>query len=224
MNCEQFEDRLNEMLDQRESVENDSQLRRHANECFRCDQMIRLWSSIEQSVPESELNGIVTPTSKPPSRRAHAVGAAIAIAASALLIVGPRFIRPENFVAEFDRDETAAIATTDLPPDSQSLNSVIAETNPSIMVENDPTKVTAWQLVDPWWNFVEEESLVVGTMPAIDSVRAGVEPLGRSMKRAIAILINHSIVPPETVPPQQTPTDFTEQTSMERIATQSRIV
>jgi hypothetical protein len=60
----------------------------------------------------------------------------------------------------------------------------------SASVEHDPAVLVQTGELDPalWWQSVQNRDWVGQTMPAVQSVRDGVAPIGRSLMRAVTIL------------------------------------
>ncbi|OYP30310.1 anti-sigma factor family protein [Rhodopirellula sp. MGV] len=215
MNCDQFEERLNELLDQRLPIEGDAQLARHVRHCDRCNETYRLWAAIEiQPVEGIRQPEFVSERSDRAGwlRVSPAARRGLVLAAALLVAVGVRLI-PMGML------DDAPVAIQNTSVDNGAL--VIAQSQPvEETVENedvlDPV-LLHWQDSADWWNFVDEEAFVATTKPAFESVRLGVEPIGRSMKRAFAILIFQPTHQVEVTTPEQTPVSFREQTSLNPI-------
>ncbi|MDM4016240.1 hypothetical protein U8335_06345 [Roseiconus lacunae] len=225
MNCDQFEERLNQLLDQRSDVTADVPLQEHAGRCDHCQASYRLWStfaetSCKNTDHELELAASVSQQSTPRSRLAtYGLAAAVLIAAGlqfATLLTGNG--QPVASVAPADGTK---VRLTD-PASEITPGGADASIDPE-MVEQ-VTLSPVWVGGESWWTFVEDGVFVESTKPAFESVRVGVEPLSRSMKRAFAILMFPSSGAVDSATQEQTPVTFREQTSMEFSTTLDQMV
>ena len=185
MNCIEFRQRLNDRLDQRLNVEDDQPLRAHRKVCQACDESSRIWFEIGAAFDPSaaamnQSDQAVRPQHRHWSRAAsRGLLAVFASAAAILLIAAIQVRRSANPVSS-----TVPPATSPMP--QEPLPSELATDNDSVPLR--PELLPVWQ-TDQWWNAVAEERWIHQTLPAVDSVRVGVQPLGRTMRRAIAILM-----------------------------------
>lgn len=203
MNCDQFLNRLHQVIDQRDDVSQDAELGSHAAQCDSCGEQLSLWTQIDAAISD-EVIAIAgaEPAAMHRERRAKASAApwsksisAAALAASLLvLFFGIRFqmndssVEPISEVAKSDASESSE---TDSSYSGQLASSDAAFLNSPLpgMSDSDPEASTRWA-TSPWWNVVQDERWVLTTMPAMNSVGQSVAPIGRSMKQAIAILMS----------------------------------
>lgn len=156
MNCDEFQRRLNRLLDDRLDVVTDPLLADHSEHCDSCAEQLRIWSEIECYVSP--------PVSKPVQSDARAWNSLISLAA-AILLCATLLWRPSN---------------------DQSPQPVLLGDNGAA---NAP-ELDRWASTE-FWTAVQDQNWVDQTMPAVDSMAKGVAPIGRSVKQAAAILMNH---------------------------------
>lgn len=217
MNCDQFDDRLDQQLDRRRAVESDVDLQRHAARCPACHGKLKLWRQIETSLggssawPEADRSEAATGVS-PTDRRATPVTrhmvVALAVAASLLTTISlvPLALRIGN---------RARVATAP-PPSAQPPKT--ADVGRQGFTLDDPAfaprppqesfDVVADWSGERWWESVSEDAWLLETIPAVNTVREGFAPIEKSVRRAIAILIPRgtsvSAKPASGVPPADT--------------------
>jgi hypothetical protein len=158
MNCNEFEGRMQRLIDEGLSLIHDDQLSSHAASCPQCDQQIRLWQQIDSvlldvpCVPEVKLRPLAT--------GGRAAASILSAVAAVLLLV---FLLPH--------------------PEGEQ----IAKTTALAQREPDEELAALVDPAD-WWRNMRAKDWIGQTMPAVHSVRDGVAPLGRSLLQAVAIL------------------------------------
>ncbi|MCC9599623.1 zf-HC2 domain-containing protein [Stieleria sp. JC731] len=213
MRCEEFDERLNDLLDRREPPESDTELRDHAKRCNRCAETFQLWTAIA-GVSECSPPVIAKGQQETANLKRVSMLASYALAAVLLIAIGIQF-----GTSKLGQVATVAqVAPTRIVP--YAGHDVVSETQPPAEGEafaEDIELLVSWDGGDVLWNFVDEDVFVSSTRPAFETVRVGVEPLSRSMKRAIAILMSQSTPSVESGTPESTPVSFREQTSMDQM-------
>ena len=211
MNCDQFQSRMDSLLDMRCDVSKDELLGRHAQTCSACAERLCVWGRISEVVlMEAEpVNRSVRRFSPNASRSKNKVVyvGVVAVAAAVVLFVSigrwrfPNSAQP-RVASAIDWD-----AHWDAPSD--------AGDGQENLVSAAPQARLLWQS-EGWWTTMPDEQWVHYTMPGVDTVRQGVAPIGRSMKQAIAILMiqtQPSAVNTSPVSTEVTPEPYSEQTS-----------
>lgn len=233
MRCDQFQSRMDLLLDGRESPERDPDLISHSEQCDACARKLVFWRQIHQVVDGANAGGnavageprilFPSPVGRPhrdsqsqqsanaPANNAPANNAPvktrwqpvkwhwIAIAAS-LFVVGnvalsrysqrgtDRLVLSQSFGVQDSSSPESLLNTQGavLPSAKQESTEVFDFDTGSA----DRTVVPglSWQRTQ-WWSMMDEAAWIRHTRPAVDSVRAGVAPLERSMRRAFAILM-----------------------------------
>ncbi len=160
MKCDEFGRRMHQRLDDRWSLERDDELCRHARDCESCRWQFQAWCQIASIMPANSLPARIDTPRKVFFRSAVAV-AGLAAAFLCMVTMVPS-------------------GQDTLPP---RVDSASVEHDPAVLVQ------TAGEL-DPalWWQSVQNRDWVGQTMPAFQSVRDGVAPIGRSLMRAVTIL------------------------------------
>lgn len=201
MNCEQFQERMDALLDRREDVTTDAPLLRHAADCSCCRQRLAVWSQISDTVASQPAGFQPTgcqptvqtasgrdsrrPRINPlfnPSRRLASV---LAMAAGILVLTSlGRWLVPPS------QPSNQSIASAELPQQVDAPDSKNTAVNQNSMPSLSP-QAAPWQS-GRWWSAMADEQWVHHTIPAVDSVRQGVAPIGRSMRQAVAILLIQS--------------------------------
>ena len=212
MRCDQFQQRMDQLLDQRRDVSEDAALSLHAKTCESCSQHLQVWSKIDETVGCGQASGSdrnqAIPTDGKNARLAVGI---LATAAAVLLMVsaGSWFFRPKP-----EQTQTIAAAIV-ADPDSATNQNPAPLGPPQSNLQQAPQ--LAWQS-GQWWSAVSDDQWVNRTIPAVNSVRIGVAPIGRSMRQAFAILMiqtNSTPISPSSVTPDAPPAEFQEQTSSE---------
>lgn len=158
MNCSQFEDRFHQLIDQRRSIDQDQELQMHADSCEHCCENLALWQSIDSLYAKPE-SGPATVVVSNQKPAANGVFQSVVWAMGIAAAI--------MFVVAFAR-----------PVDKE------------ITVDTQPVPETQLAQVDPaqWWQSMQSKDWVAQTMPAVRTVRAGVAPIGRSLRSAVVIL------------------------------------
>ena len=159
MNCEHFQRRMQTRLDNRWSLDEDSQMMEHSERCVDCLAQLNAWRSIELAIGLP----VASKAAAESSASRVKVWTAAAVAASALIAF--------SFVGG-DRSEVVeplAFANT---------------THSQTEAVDFQTTVQAVQ----WWETIRQRNWMAQTMPTVRSVQSGVAPLGRSLIQAVTIL------------------------------------
>ncbi len=172
MNCDAFAQRLHQCLDDRLPIDSDTELRRHARHCESCRAQMHAWCQIATIMPERAT--VLCSTDPEPgsvSKRFISLLPALTGLAAAMLIAATSFW----YVSDLG---------------TANVDSGAADTG---SVGIDDHEVVLAQLtgeLDPagWWRRVQDRDWVGQTMPAVQSVKQGVAPIGRSLMRAVTIL------------------------------------
>ena len=206
MKCEQFWHRMDVLLDERQDVGRDPLLCDHAKDCEPCRQRQRLCSDIEAFALENR-----AACSDDASKTSRVSGfplryATLLATAAAILICvawGGRMIPTDQ--TTFD----APLATSGVSP-------AVPPTSQNVAEFSQHNALPIWQS-GQWWSALSEDQWVSHTLPAVNSVRIGVAPVGRSMKQAFAILMIQTGQPTIETPGSMTPelqvAPYGEQTS-----------
>ncbi|PAY19845.1 hypothetical protein CKO51_09000 [Rhodopirellula sp. SM50] len=236
MRCDQFHDRLDQLLDARQDVGQDALLCDHADQCQTCRDSLQIWCTIDAFVSPEESLSPADAAPRMPSRRgvpmattgrwATGAWASGAWASAAVILVcvtiAGRWGSTDPASGKSESRAIASVATdgtfASQPSASPSAAESAQEPSPGEPLQ-PPTQPRAAAISLPtsqWWSVVSDEPWVHHTLPAVNSVRIGVAPIGRSMKQAIAILMIQSgsttIDAPNLTPAIQ-PEPFQEQTS-----------
>ncbi|MCS7471567.1 hypothetical protein NZK35_33375 [Stieleria sp. ICT_E10.1] len=207
MRCDQFHDRLDQLLDARQDVGQDALLCDHAEQCQTCRDSLQIWCTIDAIVsPEESLSpaDAAPPMSSRRSvpmattgRWATGAWATAAVVLMCVAIAG-RWLSTDPATGN---SESLAIASVIADgtfasqiPASPSAAKSAHEPSPGepLQPPAQPRAVAISLPTSQWWSVVSDEPWVHHTLPAVNSVRIGVAPIGRSMKQAIAILMIQS--------------------------------
>jgi hypothetical protein len=163
MTCDEFARRMNAVLDCRRSPDADGPLRQHADACPSCGARLKAWRRITAVLPVGRQPDAAETLAPPPARRPVAISLAVlaAVIWFVAAIHGSRSASVGRVALESQRGE----------PHDTALAQGHGELNPAL-----------------WWRRVQDRDWIGQTMPAVDSVRQGVAPLGRSLRRAVTIL------------------------------------
>jgi hypothetical protein len=133
MQCEEFEDRLNEVLDERRRPELDAEISLHVETCPGCQRMAAAYRMLvdgfcalsARETPDDMSSRVLAELNARPSpgRRAAVLASALAIAAGVLIMVVP-----------LARDQRSVQAPTE---------------KPAVAVERSPLVANAWQAISP---------------------------------------------------------------------------
>ncbi|MCO8124198.1 hypothetical protein NHH03_20815 [Stieleria sp. TO1_6] len=216
MRCEQFQQRMDQLLDQRRELRGDRPLHQHAQRCAECQRRLDLWCKINQALafqdPEADsAAGSVTPVAvRHRQRIVHRIATAAAILVASL--AGWMAVSDSSSQKIASPVELAQPIAAQQPGHSGSL--IDAETDS--VAAGQPSELARQS--QQWWDVVQDDSWVDRTIPAVNSVRYGVAPIGRTMRRAFTILM----IQAETASPLRSPVGtsdapvipFKEQTSV----------
>ena len=161
MNCDGFDQRMNELLDERRSIDDDPVLQMHLLECDDCFQKTMIWHQVEGSLTMPPQ----TPRVAIPWSRVAVLAAGFLLAVVLLWDHSPE--RPSGRMASLPSMQQQSPAPTDRlkePAGSKSL---------------DPNR---------WWSSVEPGQWISQTMPTVRTVRESVRPLSRSFQQAVDLL------------------------------------
>ncbi len=207
MNCETFESRLNDLLDQRLSPETDSLLQAHAGACSDCRDRLAaqavLWEALAFSnVPEPpsgfarQVVAEVMPTRRPPrlSRTLVAVAAVAALVLIAVIPVirgrftGPGHVTPNEVATDTDEPSNEQ----DSPPPRIVEFSDTQEAAPSeTMLADGSTEPRVEDLKVPYEGLLQQipEKLPDVSAEDIDSDKIpGVRPIRSSFSTGVSLI------------------------------------
>ena len=166
MNCDRFDQRMNVLLDEYQSIADDPALQSHVLDCDSCHQKMRIWQQIDSI-------GVSQPTEF--SNRGLSWSRASAVAAALLVAVFASwsFLGGDMVTA---RVESPALALQQ-------------EAAPTLRDDAEMLQPRENRL-DPsqWWESVEPQQWIAQTMPTVRTVQESVAPLSRSFKQAVEIL------------------------------------
>lgn len=212
MSCDQFQQRMDWLLDQRQDVNGDAVLSRHAETCSACRERLLMWSRIDEFVSPDPVTRSDHVLKLPLMRSALATAAAILLFAT---------LNPSSPIEQTNTNSIASVI--DMPPKSISKQNWVppAEVtkNPAPLASAATGQQFTWQSPQ-WWMAMSDDQWVNHTMPAVTSVRLGIAPIGRSMKQALSILMIQSDskqINPSAVTPTANPNRFEEQSSSDRL-------
>lgn len=240
MNCEQFEQRLQGLLDRRHDLHCDVPLQDHAKACEDCRDRMTIWLQIG-SVLEEDLQGTPVQIVKDsllcehvggavtePSRR-HGIFPFIAAMAAVVLAMWTLHRTFENTTTlqtmVFNRPFAQAV-----PPDGGDFAPEPAgpartsglSNNRSDRLANAGLFDGSWRPVQ-WWSQVADDRW--DALAGVDSVREGVAPIGRSVRRAMTILMTRTSPPslPSTRPASESPGERLGEGSSEQTSDSSEL-
>lgn len=218
MNCQQFDQQLNDLLDRRDCPADNSQLRSHAETCAQCRCKMAVWSVMETG--HSEASGNVTPHALPENGSPENGSPEPSLSEPSLndpslselslnepSLNEPSLVGGGRMIALAGAQKWAiAIAAVVLiwfrwgpapttPPNRvavASANRSAPNQSASMERPSEPLPSSLAMTVEAsaanWWQDVQTRDWVGQTMPAVKSMRDGVAPLGRSLMRAVTIL------------------------------------
>ncbi|KAA5544539.1 zf-HC2 domain-containing protein [Roseiconus nitratireducens] len=225
MNCHEFQRQLDDLLDRRQDPSRDSQLQAHAADCQACRGRMAIWQGIDASLASGRVSLASSEHPRNGRRRTAAVATWLGtLAAAGLLIAwGHQVLREDPVtgpVAVLPPDATAISPTSPLP--SRDTDVATSQRRRNADATTD-AGVASLLRATPWWAAVQEaavreENWVRQTIPAVVSVRQGVAPIERSMRQAIAILIQSGqpAASKSQMRPEEPSQPFNEQTSKVR--------
>lgn len=166
MNCDRFDQRMNVLLDEYQSIADDPALQSHVLDCDLCRQKMRIWQQIDSI-------GTLQPTEF--SNRGLSWSRASAVAAAILVAVLISWSYRGGDMVTARVESPASASQQGAAP---TLRDDAAEFQPQ---ENrlDPSQ---------WWESVEPQQWIAQTMPTVRTVQESVAPLSRSFKQAVEIL------------------------------------
>ncbi|MEO1617453.1 MAG: hypothetical protein AAFV88_16495 [Planctomycetota bacterium] len=182
MNCEQFHSRVNELLDERESLQSDAALVEHAEECRQCSQTLSTWSEIDSLCEIAQPPRLPSLWHSQP--RSLLAAAAIVLIAVTLAVGWGNDPNETRTMAQLSADQTESIAEP-IVRSAGSSTAIVDET-----VARNAAPDSARVIPATWWKSVPHEDWVAEAMPSVQWVGDGVRPISRSMRRVIAILMN----------------------------------
>jgi len=177
MNCDEFDQRMQRLIDDRDALADDEPLNAHASRCHDCGQRMYWWGQIDSVVS--------TPVQ---SADAGLVGASFVDAGFAAASSSEADVSAAGGKKLFAWSLFAAVAAGLLVAFLVGTSGHDANRTP--VAKQLPASADQPMDVDParWWRDVQGRDWISQTMPAVQSVRDGVAPLGRSIKHAVAIL------------------------------------
>lgn len=189
MDCREFDQRMQSAIDDRRDLASLQDLNEHANECWECDHSLKTWLDVQRLYPSQGADDSNTtcflakqetiaslPSDSLLDRRTNYRLATTLVGTAAIfaLII---FLFPRN-------PETQSAAQLISHPGQ--LVEQTTQPNQAELSFNDQSSLEAGQI----WQMVQDQDWVGHTMPAVESVRNGVAPIGRSLLQAVAILTN----------------------------------
>lgn len=215
MNCDQFQQRVHFLLDERKELAEDAALNEHAVRCPACNTQLQLWPKINASLLAGQMNQSSLPIAPVPTQ--HTVSAetgkinpvtpqrhGVTPAGFAKVSLGGLAITASLlFLAVSNQfgDSIPSIETSNLGDpivNTQTIDDVASQ--PALATSDTGSYAASLAASDPtsrsnsdspaWWSMVQEERWVLSTIPAMNSVSQSVAPLGRSMKQALTILMS----------------------------------
>lgn len=203
MRCDQFHDRLDQLLDARQDVGQDALLCDHADQCQTCRDSLQIWCTIDAFVsPEEPLSpadaappmpghrGVPIATTGRWATRAWATAAVVLV----YVAIAGRWLSNDSSTGTPESLAVASVITDGTFASQIPASPGVAERAQATSL-NEPSRPPTAAISLPtsqWWSVVSDEPWVHHTLPAVNSVRIGVAPIGRSMKQAIAILMIQS--------------------------------
>ncbi|WP_182868944.1 hypothetical protein [Stieleria mannarensis] len=190
MRCDQFHDRLDLLLDRRADVRQDTLLRDHANKCPTCHDSLQIWCTIDEHINPAAEPDHDAPSPQTALPISNATIWAVACAAVVIVCVGLAGLWRSS-----SQSRDSVIASTnlgqpvDLADGIDHADEMPAHENAAATSDPlPPSTALNWQ-TSQWWSAMSDEPWVDHTLPAVNSVRIGVAPIGRSMKQAMTILM-----------------------------------
>jgi Putative zinc-finger len=187
--CEDFRQRLNEVVDQRVDPREDRALRQHASRCPSCGCELEAWVQIQSIYlgwPQNQTNVGASP-------RNISWGILVATAAAILFgAVGSYFAlrdQPETLVS-IDSNEPLPQSTQGSELANFSVSGNTSSTNPTSLT-SDGSLISFGNRstsVEDLWLLVQQRDWIDQSMPTVRKVRESVAPLGRSLRKAVSIL------------------------------------
>lgn len=210
MNCDQFQERLDDCLDLRESPADDWHLTEHARHCQRCQRVLQVWqaadlcfnSHADGAVESAGGQTVVLPTQTAPNRqRTVLVMSAAAMLLIAALPLATRLWGPAGatLTASGQPGSLEQISSDFAAGDSAPAPSDLAAAGhryPGDHAFAGHRATSNLQLTDPhWWNGSLQEGrqwvdqAYPTVQPAVDSMGERVATIGRRFKRVMASIL-----------------------------------
>lgn len=177
MNCEEFDQSMQLRLDARQSLWTDRALLDHASRCEGCEFKMRTWSEIDRVMLPPRPLTPATDGQRSGRVKTPAIFARVIVGlAASVLIVMVMWPHPSRSIVR--------------SPQEPLLRDVTADSTPAAAVHSTAGMALVAAEMDPatWWRGVQDHDWIGQTMPAVQSLREGVAPLGRSLRRAVTML------------------------------------
>jgi hypothetical protein len=196
MKCDEFNEWLQNQLDERHAVVFSRQARKHLSKCHVCRDQLNAWKQIASILPvHHELDAIEAAV---PDRPYPQWTTWVAVACAAVLcfvLLSPRIFQSET-----------SVVGANLPNQASNTQSSGAMTQSHFQTNSDehagisrqdtiqPDAAQNHSVIDPsrWWQDVQKRDwinlTIDNTKPTVESMRNGVAPLGRSLVIAVALL------------------------------------
>ncbi|QDT02703.1 hypothetical protein K227x_10810 [Rubripirellula lacrimiformis] len=179
--CDAFEDSVQRCLDQRQSPLADERLVQHAQLCSRCHQRLQAWTQVQSYVTRSETGldsvaggtALHAPIGRTGGLSRRFGGLMTAAVVAGLTLTGWSYYRSHS------ADQSVADA------------SMLGDARLMSVADGSDIHLAGDDLLF-WWQGVQQRDWIQQTMPAVRSVREGVAPVGRSLRRAVTILATGS--------------------------------
>ena len=167
MNCHEFEDRFHQLADDRLAPHQDALLQSHADECDDCAELLIGWEQIDSALlfssvnePEEAIRQQSDNSQRDQARRVTRTVQFLASIAAALFLV-------------------VTINGSKTTNNNEVKTTVVLQPEQATVVTDQANQ---------WWNDIQPQTWLAQTMPAVQSVRDGVAPIGRSVRQAVLIL------------------------------------
>lgn len=166
MNCDRFDQRMNLLLDEYQSIADDPVLQSHVLDCDSCHQKMKIWQQIDSI-------GVSPPTEF--SNRGLSWSRASAVAAALLVALLMSWSR---------RGGDMVTARVESPPSASQQKAAPTSRNAAAELQPQENRLDPSQ----WWESVEPKQWIAQTMPTVRTVQESVAPLSRSFMQAVEIL------------------------------------
>lgn len=183
MNCDDFQERLDECLDRRSCPEADGILIDHAESCAKCSAKLDAWRNVESLLRPAPIGTDFTGTTSSYRQVARVM---VSLAGMILLIL----------VVSSDPSPLHRLVSDLSTPASRS--DALAEGSLAYGSVQDNFRAEDRQHGVSWWKDIQggewvdrdwiQQTWVSRTMPTVRSMQEGVAPLGRTLMRAVTIL------------------------------------
>ena len=166
MNCDDFNDWLQEQLDQRHNFVVSKSAGKHLRQCPVCRQQLDAWQQIASILPAEHVLQTIDASQFQQRRLHYGWVAAASAAAICLMIFGASLL-----LSNVGENKTRSLAKIEINRTS--------EYNDLSSASIDASR---------WWDTVRQRDWIGQTMPTVKSMRDGVAPLGRSLVQAVSLL------------------------------------